>query len=329
MKQVSAFRIRVLSIVIICLFVFQKFIVAQDSADKGKSKKVIFFREENASCLSCHGKNHYEFWNSDSTKKIRCAMCPDNVIDTALFYTSNHKSFKCVDCHSEEYSKYPHNANLKTEMAWTCLDCHGNDEAYAKFHFEEVTAQFEKSIHYQADKDAFTCWRCHDPHTYKTMARLNGDVGKTVLYDNNICLSCHANVNKLQILTDKDKANVIAKHDWLPNQELHFKNVRCVECHSRVNDTLMVSHLVLPKQKAVHLCEECHSQNSLLMASLYKYKAKESRQKYGFFNSVILNQSFVIGANRNYYLNVISIGLASIVFSLIIIHAVFRILKNR
>ncbi|NJO68977.1 MAG: hypothetical protein HC830_06525 [Bacteroidetes bacterium] len=224
--------------------------------------------------------------------------------------------------------KYPHDANLKAEEGWTCMDCHAGDEAYAKYHFEEISLQFEKSIHYKADKDAFTCWQCHDPHTYKTIARVSNNIQNTVLYDNNICLTCHADINRLEVLTTKDKANIVQKHEWLPNQELHFKNVRCVECHARLNDTLMVSHMVLPKANAVHLCAECHSQNSLLMASLYKYKVRKNRQEYGFLNSVILNESFVIGANRNYYLNVISISIAILTIAGIFIHLLIRIFKR-
>lgn len=301
---------------------------AQDQAGS-EPKKTVYFRSENNTCLRCHGSYHYEFLSSDSTRKIRKELCPNYVIDTALFYTSNHKTFKCTDCHSEDYAKYPHDANLKAEQGWACMDCHAGDEAYAKFHFEEITSQFEKSIHFEADKDAFTCWQCHDPHTYKTMARESKDISKTVLYDNNICLSCHADVNRLEVLTTKDKANIVEKHEWLPNQELHFKNVRCVECHARLNDTLLVSHQVLPKDKAVHRCAECHSQNSLLMASLYKYKVQQNRAEYGFLNSVILNESFVIGANRNYYLNVVSIALAILTFSGIAVHLLFRILKRQ
>ncbi len=291
-------------------------------------KKPVLFRSENNNCLKCHANYHYNFSNADSTRTIKKELCPNYVIDTTLYYTSNHKTFKCTDCHSEDYGKYPHDANLKAEQGWACMDCHAGDEANAKYHFEEITSQFEKSIHYEADKEAFTCWQCHDPHTYKTNARGNTNITKTVLYDNNICLGCHANINRMEVLTTKDKTNIVEKHEWLPNQELHFKNVRCVECHARLNDTLLVSHMVLPKEKAVHRCAECHSQNSLLMASLYKYKVHKNRQEFGFLNTVILNESFVIGANRNYYLNVISIALAILTLSGIFIHLLIRIFKR-
>lgn len=309
--------------VFLCLFVFCT------PQARGNAAEKKFFYEENNRCLRCHSKHHYAFSSADSSRMIKREMCSNNVIDSALFYSSNHRSFKCFDCHDQGYQTYPHPSDLKAGSMWSCMDCHAGDEAFSKYHFEEITAQFEKSIHYKADKDAFTCWQCHDPHTYKTVARNSDNVLNTVRYDNNICLQCHANINRMEVLTDKDKTGIIQKHDWLPNQTLHFLNVRCVECHSQVNDTLMVSHLILPKEQAVHKCAECHSKNSLLMATLYKFQVKENRQKYGFLNTVILNESFVIGANRNYYLNVISIAVAGLALAWVLLHIVLRILLKK
>jgi len=63
----------------------------------------------------------------------------------------------------------------------------------------------------------------------------------------------------------------------------------------------------------------------MLMSSLYKFQAKEKRDKYGFFNAAILSDSYIIGANRNFYLNVVSGLIFGFIFLIIIIHAVLRI----
>jgi hypothetical protein len=60
------------------------------------------------------------------------------------------------------------------------------------------------------------------------------------------------------------------------------------------------------------------------MASLYKFKSKEQR-KDGFFNGVILNESYVIGANRNEYLNEFSLLILAMLIGGICIHIFFRI----
>jgi membrane protein DedA with SNARE-associated domain len=63
------------------------------------------------------------------------------------------------------------------------------------------------------------------------------------------------------------------------------------------------------------------------MASLYKFESKEQRRD-GFFNGIILNASYVIGANRNEYLNYISLIIFFVVIIVIIVHVVFRVKKK-
>jgi hypothetical protein len=80
----------------------------------------------------------------------------------------------------------------------------------------------------------------------------------------------------------------------------------------------------MPKEKAVKRCVECHSQNSLLMVSLYKYQAKENRTQAGFLNAIILNNAFVIGANRNVVLNKVSSIVFFATLGLLLLHLVLR-----
>ena len=63
------------------------------------------------------------------------------------------------------------------------------------------------------------------------------------------------------------------------------------------------------------------------MASLYKFESKEQRRD-GFFNGIILNASYVIGANRNEYLNLLSLIIFVIVIVVITVHIIFRF-KNK
>jgi len=284
------------------------------------------FYKENEGCLKCHGEKYYEYKNEVQGTTIRHNMYVERFIDRDLFYKSNHKSFKCTDCHSEEYMKFPHAGELRMESMYSCLDCHGNDEKYAKFHFEEIDAEYQQSTHFKMEKEGFTCWKCHNPHTYQISIRNTENLTKTIAYDNSICLNCHSDFDRFQLLSDKKEINIIKKHEWLPNQAVHFQSVRCIECHSKANDSILVNHLIMPKDSAVRKCNECHSQNSILMASLYKFKSKE-RRKDGFFNGVILNESYVIGANRNEYLNNFSLLILIGVIGIIGVHVFFRIIK--
>jgi hypothetical protein len=84
--------------------------------------------------------------------------------------------------------------------------------------------------------------------------------------------------------------------------------------------------MIIPKEDAVRDCNGCHSKNSILMTTLYKFRSKERRS--GFSNGIILNESFVIGANRNIYLNVSGFVIFSIVFLFISVHIYSRKIRK-
>lgn len=285
------------------------------------------FEEENNRCFTCHGQEKYQYNNETLGTVVNDIMCVNRIVTKDNFYRSNHKSFACTDCHSTEYETFPHPGELRMEAKYGCLDCHSNDAQFAHYRFEEIDAEYRESVHFKLEEEGFTCWSCHDPHEYRITVRNRENLTEAIAYDNAICLSCHSDFSRFQLLTEKEEINVIDQHDWLPNQKSHFGSVRCIECHSRLSDSLLVSHFITPKEQAVRQCNECHSRNSLLMASLYKYESRAQRQD-GFFNGVIMNESFVIGANRNEYLNYISLAVLILVLAGIAVHVFFRI-KNR
>jgi hypothetical protein len=285
------------------------------------------FDEDNQRCLKCHGQGRYEYTNETLGRQVKALMCSERIVHKEEFYKSNHKSFSCTDCHSGEYLKFPHSGELRMEQKYNCIDCHGGDEKFARYHFEEIETEYQQSTHFKLEEDGFTCWKCHDPHSYKINIRNKDNLKETISYDNAICLNCHSDFNHFQLLTDREEINIIQKHDWLPNQAAHFANVRCIECHTKINNNIPVAHLIKPKEEAVKLCNECHSKNSILMASLYKFESKAQRRD-GFFNGIILNESYVIGANRNEYLNLFSLIIFIGVIGIIGIHIVFRIRTN-
>ncbi len=289
------------------------------------------YAEDNRVCFNCHGKHAFQENNKFSNTITKRIMCDEYRIDSVKFYKSNHKSFACTDCHSYDYTKYPHSDEARMEETLVCIDCHGYDENFAQYHFEEIEVEFQQSTHFNANEEDFNCWKCHNPHTYKISARTNENILHTIAYDNDICLSCHANFDRFQLLTERESINVIQHHSWLPNQGLHFKNVRCIECHTKINDNILIAHLVLPKDSAVRRCTECHSKDSRLLSTLYKFQSKEAREntKIGFANPFILKESYVIGANRNYVLNRVSITIFIIVMLLISVHVLFRIITKK
>jgi hypothetical protein len=297
------------------------------NAQQDTTAFVSAFEEQNDKCFSCHGQSKYKYENEVLGTTVTDMMGENRVVRKDEFYRSNHKSFACIDCHAAGYEIFPHPGELRMEQMYGCLDCHSGEVTFAQYQFEKIDTEYRASVHVKLEDEGFTCWSCHNPHTYRITARTR-NLGEIVAYDNAICLNCHSDFNRFQLLTEREEINIISKHDWLPNQRLHFGSVRCIECHAVLSDTLLVSHHIKPKEEAVKQCNECHSRNSLLMASLYRYESKERRSD-GFFNGVIMNESFVIGANRNEFLNYISLGVFLLVIVAVGFHIFLRITRRR
>ncbi len=238
------------------------------------------------------------------------------------FYNSNHKNLACIACHSKDFKNFPHDVTLNNENLY-CLNCHKDEPKFQKFHFHNIESTFKESVHYKKMGDKFTCFDCHDPHSFKINARVNREIKETVLYDNHICLKCHDNTSTIKNLSGQLLPALNIAHSWLPHISLHWKSVRCIDCHTSPNAP-GVSHLILSKEHAVKNCVECHSKNSILLQSLYKFQTKRERDKEGFINAVILNNAYVIGATRNYYLNLLSFIIFGIVIVALSVHGILR-----
>ncbi len=309
-----------------CLFILPNVICQTDSVPPDY---VLCSRK----CLKCHGTNTYSYINADINKLIERRMSPYHFIDSTEFYNSNHKGFCCTDCHSPEYETFPHSDQLIISLKMNCLDCHEGDETTAKYHFEEATKAFQESVHYKRNKTKFTCSSCHNIHTYKFQDENVKNIKQKIQYDNGICIKCHADKNYINFYKNDLTKDFDLIHTWLPNQELHFKNVRCIDCHTKQRentDSLTISHIILPKEQAVKNCVSCHSQNSILLQSLYKMSTYNNNlQENGFVNGIMLKNSYIIGATKNKFLEEISIILIVLTALGILIHGfIFHILKK-
>lgn len=285
--------------------------------------------QQNEQCLRCHGEVFYQYENEWTGQMDKRPMNPFYHVDSTKMDHSVHKEFACIDCHSSEYETFPHSGELRMEEKYACIDCHGGDDTYAKYNFEGIELAFQESVHYKANDEKFNCWMCHDPHGYQLGMRGDRTIKNIVSISNQMCLSCHDNKFKYGLLVDEDPASIETIHSWLPNQQNHFNKVRCVDCHTKVQDDILVSHKILPKEEAVRNCVECHSKNSVLIESLYAYRTQESRQESGFINAAILNEGYMIGANRNETLNLLSIVLFGLLVIGLAIHVTLRLILSK
>lgn len=281
------------------------------------------FVDDNEACFTCHGEIKYTLVDEVNNRSATKRMAPCKLVDRDKYYTSVHRSFSCTDCHSYDFMTFPHNMDLRFEENFMCMDCHGYDETYAHYHFEEIEVEFQESIH---NMEGFNCWSCHDPHSYKAFMRNADDLHEAVLFDNSMCLRCHADYDRFAQKTEREEIVIVESHDWLPNQADHFAKVRCIECHTEINDSILIAHKILPATEAVQRCTECHSKNTRLMHTLYKFQSLEER-KGGFVNSIMINDTYVIGANQNVWLNRLSLLIFGGTLLVIVFHIFLRTRK--
>jgi len=240
-----------------------------------------------------------------SRPDVNKADLTDRLVNPDAFLKSNHGNVECVACHVTGFKEFPHAEAAKQQIN-NCDECHTRQ-------FLRIEDQFLKSVHAKKAKEqpgSFTCVTCHDPHVFLKASHFS-TTRQAVRQDNAMCLQCHASDERFRQLSKDARPDLEKIHDWLPNIPLHWAAVRCVECHTPVPQSIL-SHEILPAERAERNCVSCHSANSTLRVRLYRHLVEEERETVGFINSVILNEAYVIGATRNRYLDM-AFGLAAAV----------------
>ena len=273
----------------------------------------------NNACLACHSEAGIAHPPKEGLdlKKLRGLLK-----DPESFKGSDHQRLACTKCHNEGYDDHPHAANAK-ESTSTCTDCHDKKARI-------IEKQFDQSVHAKNLSDKISCPTCHNPHVMRVADKLI-DPHKIVAQDNRVCLSCHDSDEKFAKFAPEKKSRPLIDdiHDWLPNTRLHWKNVRCVECHTpAVAAGEMISHEILNKDKAEKKCLACHGASSTLKSRLYRHLAKEEQERLGFANSIILSKSYVLGTTRHPVLDSLILMAFGAMFLGLLAHGIGRIIAR-
>jgi predicted CXXCH cytochrome family protein len=283
-------------------------------------------RKWNAECLECHVESALRRPPREGMDLVKLSQA---LTDPEAYAKSNHAGMACKTCHLGAYREYPHAGAVK-EKAKTleCNECHAQQTW-------RVDEQVAKSTHAKKLKDKFTCNTCHNAHVY-AKAEILKDSVKIVTQDNGMCMECHDSDKKFSefggvLIPGKKRPDIDVIHKWLPNTKRHWQAVRCIECHTPMatTRTLAMSHEILNKEKAQKDCVVCHTKNTALRTSLYRWTAEEETSKLGFLNSAIMGESYVIGATRNVYLDLFGLGLVGLTFAGVVGHGIIRILVGR
>ncbi|MBI4740037.1 MAG: hypothetical protein HY777_00425 [Betaproteobacteria bacterium] len=283
-------------------------------------------RKANEACFACHSAAAI---NKPPRADLDLGKLKESRLQPEDFTPSDHGVMDCRQCHGRGYDDFPHSVTGKDETS-PCTECHAAKVL-------RLEPQFNGSVHAKAKglKEKFTCSTCHNAHINIVALKLK-EPHKIVAQDNHGCLECHnSDETFAKFSPDGEKTPGVKKkrpdidtiHEWLPNTRLHWQAVRCVECHTpEVAAGKMLSHEILNKEKAEKKCVTCHSANSSLKTRLYRHMVKDEQQKYGFTNSVILSNSYVIGATRHPLLDSTVIGLVILTLLGVLAHGAIRII---
>lgn len=277
--------------------------------------------QEDRYCLRCHGMKTLAYQDR-ATGGVR-----DLSINPEAMRGSDHAALSCRQCHGSGFDGYPHPLGERRQQL-ECLSCHENSQTFPRKQFEDAEKSFHRSIHFQSLPDTFTCFSCHDPHTFRALAGVSADgVASLVAQDNSLCLQCHKDQEAIAALSKRSFQSVAENHAWLPEVKRHWQSVRCVECHTQ--DKRERSHFILGREYAVRDCVACHSQNSILTSKLYQYRSSEERHKAGFIHAVVMNDAYIIGMTRNLWLDWGSISLVAITLLGVTGHGLGRWVMHR
>jgi hypothetical protein len=254
-------------------------------------------RKWNTDCLSCHSLQGLA---APPRQGMDMALLAKLLVEQERFEHSDHGKMACKDCHTEAYVPYPHLSNAKKQIKG-CVECHQNPS-------KTIQPEFKASAHFKEHSDRFTCLSCHDSHTMRKASRLE-TARLAARQDNAMCQSCHdddARYMALKLPASKPatpRPDMAKTEDWLPQFDLHLAATRCIDCHSPAVDVGPLSHEVQGKDKALRRCEACHGGDTELGRRLYKRMLLDKPgSEGGFANAALLTEVYVVGANRNQWL---------------------------
>lgn len=284
------------------------------AAEEASPAAIEKVRQSNSACLACHSEAGLKSLPTGVTFDIGKARRFQ--VDPQAFERSNHGQVECVACHVTGFTEYPHAEKAREQINW-CDECHTRA-------FLVIEEQFLASVHARKFKDSFTCVTCHDPHVFVKADHFS-TAREAVRQDNAMCLNCHSSDENFARISKEGRPQIDAIHDWLPNTELHWSAVRCVECHTPVAKKYL-SHEIVDAEKAERQCVSCHTTNSELRVRLYRHLVAEERNRVGFVNSAILNESYIVGATRNETLDWLSFIILGLVVLGLAGHTLARVL---
>lgn len=231
-------------------------------------------------CRSCHGERDHK---DPKTGEV----CTFIDVDGGLA-KSEHVGMVCGDCHAATFKEDPHPKARRAD----CVDCHVANDADGGVQFGDIVQGFKKSVH-ATKNEGFRCVGCHDPHSFRLATTRDHHADH-----NQVCLRCHGDDKVFREFAHKPPPDIAKAHTWLPNVEMHWKSIRCLDCHTGYAAP-SDAHQILPKKEAVRRCQACHSAKPIQLLRLYARMRQQEVQEKGALQAAFVNDAYIVGATRN------------------------------
>jgi len=141
-----------------------------------------------------------EGWSTVKMDKAIIGKIPP-IPSKDYYFTTVHgqNGVECIDCHADlTILRAGEGFEVKGLKTPVCEHCHA-----------DVMAEYKDSLHAKVSEKI--CFGCHDPHSSVPFTELSVEQRQA------ICTKCH----------DPERG-----HDWLPQKDLHFKDLECTMCHA-------------------------------------------------------------------------------------------------
>ncbi len=241
-------------------------------------------------CSDCHGAHRIGRGAlEDTVAGNPCRKCHANIYDAyrTSVHGMNRMSEKtsgplCAGCHQAHDVKPAMASRSPRSM---CLGCHRN--------FENDHRQWLPNP--QAHLEMVACTACHVPLAYKRSIYLrmtDGATGK-LLSEQDVLAALGTGAGKI--------GNVAPKDLWTAYRDLSAKRTVQVSVAVSMNERLN-AHYLLPKIKAVRLCEECHAaDSSFFQTAAVAMSGPDGREKLLAVDPKVLSSAYGVVFLKRFY----------------------------
>lgn len=281
-------------------------------------------------CVSCHS-GHRE--SPQYVFNPRIGLHSNVMIDMPEFKQSDHGDMMCVDCHTLGFDQYPHGY---PRQRLSCMSCHpgplektpkSKEHGFrriiedADHNFWRIEREYKESLHFTKVVN-FTCEECHDPHYFQETED-QPTAWAILKNDNAPCIRCHkADALDMHMLSDPAVPDLVALHDYVQQPKMHLDKTRCIDCHTSIEH--VVAHDMLKEEDADQGCMSCHSAGSIMMTRHHRYHDELGGNDLGFHNAALMKNTYVMGANRNRYIDHLSYALIGLTIIVLIAYVINR-----